>query len=155
MDEPAWAQFTPSKLIWSQQSSTDHAENCGSMAMGMQHVPVTRNPLIAESSINFLQDSNIIRSLSEPSHPFIQQEPVGGVPAKYIQGVCCPSHRCGGSHLRSWNIGFVSQLLSNLEGDVGRPEILSTILCASVLVCPFACSMKAPLDSLASGWIHN
>ena len=85
MDEPAWAQFTPSKLIWSQQSSTDHAENCGSMAMGMQHVPVPRNPLIAESSTNFLQDSNIIRSLSEPSHPFIQQEPVGGVPTNIFK----------------------------------------------------------------------
>ena len=152
MDEPAWAQFTPSKLIWSQQSSADHAENCGSMAMGMQHVPITRTPPpIAESPTSFLQDSNIIRSLSEPSYPFIQQEPVRGVPTKYIQGVCCPDHRCGRSPLRSWNIGFVSQLLSNPEGDVRIPKILFTILCASVLICPFACSIKAPLNSLASG----
>ena len=96
------------------------------MAMGMQHVPVTRDPSIAESPASFLQDSNIIRSLSEPSHPFIQQEPVGGVLTKYIQGICCPGHRGGGFHLHSWDIGFVSQLLSNPERDVGIPKILSS-----------------------------
>ena len=42
MYEPAWTHFTPGKLIRAQQASTDHAKDSGSMAMGMQHILITR-----------------------------------------------------------------------------------------------------------------
>ena len=155
MYEPAWTHFTPGKLIRAQQASTDHAKDSGSMAMWMQHVPITRYPLIAEAPSSFLQDSHIIRCLREPGHPFVQQKPVGGVPTEHIQGVCGLCRRNRGSDLHIWCIGLLSQLLTDPERYVGISKILSTILCAAVLEGPLAGSMKAPLDSFASGWIHN